>query len=69
MTTATDDADLLAVRKLADDILASSTEPLLDVQRVDLEYSPELWSTLTGAGLTLLTTPEARGAPARVCGN
>ncbi|OBH13947.1 acyl-CoA dehydrogenase [Mycobacterium sp. E342] len=61
MTTATDDADLLAVRKLADDILASSTEPLLDVQRVDLEYSPELWSTLTGAGLTLLTTPEARG--------
>lgn len=62
MTTATDDAaDLLAVRELADDILASSTEPMLDVQRVELEYSPELWGTLTDAGLTLLTTPEARG--------
>lgn len=62
MTAATDDAtDLLAVRELADDILASSTAPMLDVQRVDIEYSPELWNTLTDAGLTLLSTPEARG--------
>ncbi|MEE6174967.1 acyl-CoA dehydrogenase family protein [Mycobacterium sp. 050134] len=61
MTTATDDADLLAVRQLADDILGSSTEPMLDVQRVGLEYNPELWDTLTESGLTLLTTPEARG--------
>jgi acyl-CoA dehydrogenase len=62
MTTATDDAtDLLAVRELADDIFASSTEAMLDVPRVDVEYRPELWRTLTDAGLTLLTTPEARG--------
>ena len=62
MTTATGDAtDLLAVRELADDIFASTTEPMLDVQRVDMEYSPELWRTLTDAGLTLLSTPEARG--------
>jgi acyl-CoA dehydrogenase len=34
---------------------------MLDVQRVDLEYSTELWGTLTESGLTLLTTPEERG--------
>jgi acyl-CoA dehydrogenase len=62
MTTTTDTAsDLLAVRELADDILASGTEPMLDVQRVDLEYSTELWGTLAESGLTLLTTPEERG--------
>jgi hypothetical protein len=32
--TANDSADLLAVRELADDILSSGTEPMLDVQSV-----------------------------------
>ena len=62
MTTATGDAtDLHAVRELADEIFASTTEPMLDVQRVDMEFSHELWSTLRDAGLTLLSTPEERG--------
>lgn len=63
MSTATTDtaSDLLAVRELADDILGSGTEPMLDVQRVDVEYSPQLWDTLSESGLTLLTTPEERG--------
>ncbi|MET0703047.1 MAG: acyl-CoA dehydrogenase family protein [Mycobacterium sp.] len=54
-------SDLLAVRELADDILVAATEPMLDVQRVDLEFSAELWGTLERSGLTLLTTPEERG--------
>jgi acyl-CoA dehydrogenase len=59
--TTNDSADLLAVRELADDILSSGTEPMLDVQCVGLEYSPALWQTLVDSGLTLLTTPESRG--------
>lgn len=61
MSTVTGTAsDLLAVRELADDILSSGTEPMLDVQR-GLGFSPELWGTLAKSGLTLLTTPEERG--------
>src|SRR3954463_91871 len=59
--TANDSADLLAVRELADDILSSGTEPMLDVQTVGLEYSPALWHVLDDSGLTLLTPPESRG--------
>lgn len=58
--TATDPTDLQALRELADDILRSATEPVLDVQQVGLDYNPKLWATLTEAGLTLLTTPESR---------
>lgn len=61
MTTTEEALDLAEVRELADDILASGTEPLLDVQRVGLEYSPELWHTLAESGLTLITTAEERG--------
>ncbi|WP_238391605.1 MULTISPECIES: acyl-CoA dehydrogenase [unclassified Mycolicibacterium] len=55
------DADLLALRELADDILSASTEPMLDVQQIALPYDAALWSTLAGSGLTLLTTTEERG--------
>ena len=62
MTTTNDDsADLSALRELADDILGSGTEPVLDVQQVGLEYDPKLWATLAESGLTLLTTAESRG--------
>ena len=60
-TTTTASADLLALRELADDILASATESVLDVQQVGIPYDPKLWSTLTESGLTLLSTPESRG--------
>jgi acyl-CoA dehydrogenase len=60
-TTTTESADLLALRELADDILASATESVLDVQQVGIPYDPKLWNTLTESGLTLLSTPESRG--------
>ena len=51
MTITTDDpTDLLAVRELADDILSSGTEPMLDVQSVGLE-------SVSYTHLTLPTTP------------
>lgn len=61
MTTITESADLLALRELADDIFASATESMLDVQQVGIPYDPALWNTLSESGLTLLTTPESRG--------
>jgi acyl-CoA dehydrogenase len=62
MTTLTSEsAELLALRELADDIFAASTEPVLDAQQVGLDFDPKLWSTLSESGLTLLTTPESRG--------
>lgn len=60
-TMTTESADLLALRELADDIFASATESVLDVQQVGIPYDPALWNTLTESGLTLLTTPESRG--------
>jgi acyl-CoA dehydrogenase len=62
MTAATDDStDLRALRELADDIFASSTEPMLDVQQVGVPFDPDLWKTLADSGLTLLSTPESHG--------
>jgi acyl-CoA dehydrogenase len=62
MTATTNDAtDLTALRELADDIFAAATEPVLDRQDVGLRYDPDLWDTLAGAGLALLTTPETHG--------
>jgi acyl-CoA dehydrogenase len=60
-TTTTESADLLALRELADDIFASATESMLDVQQVGIPFDAALWNTLTESGLTLLTTPESRG--------
>jgi acyl-CoA dehydrogenase len=62
MTVSTEDyADLDALKELADDILSAGTEPVLDNQRVGIDYLPELWNTLAQSGLTLLNTPESRG--------
>jgi acyl-CoA dehydrogenase len=62
MTTTTSEAgELLALVELADDIFAASTEPVLDVQQVGLDFDPNLWSTLSETGLALLATPESRG--------
>jgi acyl-CoA dehydrogenase len=60
-TLTTESAELVALRELADDIFAASTEPALDVQQVGLDFDPGLWATLNESGLTLLATPESRG--------
>ena len=62
MTAMTEQSsELLALRQLADDIFAASAEPVLDAQERRVAYDPALWNTLTGSGLTLLTTPESLG--------
>src|SRR6185369_9014120 len=53
-TLTTESAELVALRELADDIFAASTEPALDVQQVGLDFDPGLWATLNESGLTLL---------------
>ncbi len=54
-------AELSALGELADDIFRASTAGTLDVPRRGLDYDPALWDTLSTAGLTLLTAPEACG--------
>lgn len=49
------------LRRLADDIFSSATEPVLDAGSLGLNYDPKLWGTLTDSGLSLLTTPESSG--------
>lgn len=62
MTSTSISADeLVELGNLADDICSAATGPVLDLQRRDVAFDPVLWSDLAGAGLTLLTTPEAHG--------
>ncbi|WP_328355026.1 acyl-CoA/acyl-ACP dehydrogenase [Mycobacterium sp. NBC_00419] len=62
MTSPSVSADELAeLRSLTDDICSTATEPVLDLQRRDIAFDPKLWSDLTEAGLTLLSTPEEHG--------
>jgi acyl-CoA dehydrogenase len=62
MTTVSDQCDeLAAIRQLADNIMSAATEPVLDAQRREVPFDPQLWKTLAESGLTLLTTPESAG--------
>jgi acyl-CoA dehydrogenase len=62
MTSTPASADeLAALRSLAGDICGVATEPVLDLQQRDVAFNPILWSHLSEAGLTLLSTPEDHG--------
>jgi acyl-CoA dehydrogenase len=62
MTSTPASADeLAALRSLAGDICGVATEPVLDLQQRDVAFNPILWSHLSEAGLTLLSTPEEQG--------
>lgn len=55
------DSELRDLRNLADAIFAPFAAETLDVPQTSIPYDAELWNTLTGSGLTLLTTPESVG--------